>query len=47
MSQQINTELRNIHESLNINKLSLNVSKTKYTIFYHYQRSMTNIIPTL
>ena len=47
MSQQINTELRNIQEWLNINKLSLNVSKTKYMIFHHYQRNITNIIPTL
>ena len=38
MSQQINTELRNIQEWLNINKISLNVSKTKYMIFHHYPR---------
>ena len=47
MSQQINTELRNIQEWLNINKLSLSASKTKYMIFNHYQRNITNIIPTL
>ena len=47
MSQQINTELRNIQGWLNINKLSLNVSKTKYMIFHHYQRNITDIIPTL
>ena len=27
------------HKWLNINKLSLNVSKTKYIIFHHYQRT--------
>ena len=47
MSEQINTELRNIQEWLNINKLSLNVSKTKYMIFHHHQRNIKTITPTL
>ena len=47
ISQQINTELSDIQEWLNINKLLLNVSKTKYMVFYQYQRNITNIIPTL
>ena len=47
MSEQINTELRNIQEWLNINKLSLNVSKTKFMIFHHHQRNIKTITPTL
>ena len=47
VSKQINIELTNIQEWLNINKLSLNVRKTKYMIFHHYQRNITNISPTL
>ena len=46
-SEQINIELSNIQEWLNINKLSLNVKKTKFMIFHHYQRNINNIIPTL
>ena len=34
MSQQINYELANIREWLNVNKLSLNVSKTKFMIYH-------------
>ena len=47
VSEQINIELSNIQEWLNINKLSLNVKKTKFMIFHHYQRNINNIIPTL
>ena len=47
VSEQINIELTNIQEWLNINKLSLNVRKTKCMIFHHYQRNITNISPTL
>ena len=47
VAEQINIELSNIQEWLNINKLSLNVKKTKFMIFHHYQRNIKNIIPTL
>ena len=47
MSEQINAELRNIQEWLNIDKLSPNVSKTKYMIFHHHQRNIKTITPTL
>ena len=47
VSDQINTELGNIQEWLNINKLSLNVKKTKFMIFHHYQRNINNITPRL
>ena len=47
VSDQINTELSKIQEWLNINKLSLNVKKTKFMIFHHYQRNIKNITPRL
>ena len=47
VSDQINTELGNIQEWLNINKLSFNVKKTKFMIFHHYQRNLNNITPRL
>ena len=47
VSEEINIELSNIQEWLNINKLSLNVKKTKFMIFHHHQRNINNIIPTL
>ena len=47
VSDQTNTELGNIQEWLNINKLSLNVKKIKFRIFHHYQRNINNITPRL
>ena len=45
LSIKINNELSNIQEWLNINKLSLNVNKTKYMIFHNYQRDIKSCIP--
>ena len=45
LSTNINNELKNIHIWFEINKLSLNVKKTKFTIFYHKQRNIENLIP--
>ena len=42
LSIKINNELSNIQQWLNINKLSLNVNKTKYTIFHNYQRNINS-----
>ena len=47
LSQSINTELNNIQEWLNINKLSLNVNKTKYMIFHYHQRNIDDLIPDI
>ena len=47
MSQQINSELANIQEWLNVNKLSLNVSKTKFMIFHYHQRNIEYIVPEI
>ena len=42
MSSVINNELALVQEWLNINKLSLNVKKTKYMLFHHKQRKLNN-----
>ena len=42
LSNRINEELSNINEWLEINKLSLNVGKTKYMIFHNRQRKIDN-----
>ena len=42
----INTELGQIQEWLNINKLTLNVSKTKFMLFHH-QHTIDNLIPKI
>ena len=47
LSTNINKELKNIQIWLEINKLSLNVKKTKYMIFHHKQRNIENLIPQL
>ena len=47
MSQQINSELANIQEWLNVNKLSLNVSKAKIMIFHYHQRNIEHIVPEI
>ena len=39
---QINSELLKISDWLTVNKLSLNVDKTKYMIFHNYQRVIAN-----
>ena len=42
VSSQINSELLKISDWLTVNKLSLNVDKTKYMIFKNYQRVIVN-----
>ncbi len=42
LSNRINEELSKINEWLKINKLSLNVGKTKYMIFHNRQRNIDN-----
>ena len=44
LSHNINVELNNIHEWLSINKLSLNVKKTKFIIFHYRQRNIDDLI---
>ena len=47
ISRNINDELSCVQEWLNVNKLSLNVSKTKYMIFHHRQRKIDEFIPDI
>ena len=47
LSTNINKELKNIQIWLEINKLSLNVKKTKFMIFHHKQRNIEHLIPQL
>ena len=47
LSTNINNELRKTQEWLNINKLSLNVGKTKYIIFHNHQRNIDSLIPDI
>ena len=47
ISRDINDELFCIQEWSNINKLSLNVFKTKHTIFHHRQRNIDEFIPDI
>ena len=47
ISRDINAEFYCVQEWLNINKLSLNVSKTKYMIFHHRQHNIDVFIPDI
>ena len=47
LSQVINNELKEIQKWLELNKLSLNVKKTKYMIFHNHQRDIINHTPKL
>ena len=48
ISSNINTELDAVYEWLSLNKLSLNVKKTKMMLFhYRQQRDMSGLIPKL
>ena len=47
LTENINRELKAIHIWLCVNKLSLNIPKTKFMIFHHKQRKIDNFIPEL
>ena len=44
MSPQINSEFANIQEWLNVDKLSLNLSKTKFMIFHYHQTNIEHFV---
>ena len=46
-SNNIHSELNDIFVWLCVNRLALNVKKTKYMIFHYRQRDIRNIIPSL
>ena len=41
------TELKEINDWLSLNKLTLNVQKTKFMVFHPYQKDITGLIPML
>ena len=47
LSRNITAELALIQEWLEINKLSLNIKKTKYMVFHHRQRNINKYIPDI
>ena len=47
LSSNINIELDNIQEWFNINRLSLNVQRTKCMIFHNYQHDVNHFIPEI
>ena len=47
ISEEINSELQKIFDWLSVNKLSLNVKKTKMMVFHHRQCNIKDKIPNL
>ena len=47
LSQNINSKLKAVHDWLCVNKLSLNIAKTKFMIFHHNQCNVEHFIPDL
>ena len=47
ISEEINSELQKIFDWLSVNKLSLNVKKTKMMVFHHRQCNIQDKIPNL
>ena len=47
LSNSINDELREVTDWLALNKLSLNVKKTKMMLFHYRQRNISKITPKL
>ena len=43
----LNRELSLVYEWLLLNKLSLNVKKTKFMLFHPYQKDVSNLVPVL
>ena len=47
VNDQLNQKLLQVYESLAVNKLSLNINKTKFMIFHPYQKDISQLTPTL
>ena len=43
----LNRELSLVYEWLFLNKLSLNIKKTKFMLFHQYQKDVSNLVPVL
>ena len=47
VNELLNNELANIYEWLTVNRLSLNLTKTKYMIFHPVQKDISSLVPTV
>ena len=47
VSDYLNQELVKVHDWLTVNKLTLNIGKTKFMVFHPYQKDISNLIPNL
>ena len=47
VNELLNNELANIFEWLTVNRLSLNLTKTKYMIFHPIQKDISSLVPTV
>ena len=47
VNELLNNELVNIYEWLTVNRLSLNLTQTKYLIFYPIQKNISSLVPTV
>ena len=47
VSVLLNNELSKIHFWLSVNKLTLNIEKTKFIVFHPYQKDISKLIPYL
>ena len=47
LTNNLNFELKKIYDWLCVNKLSLNIGKTKFMLFHYRQRKISHIIPDL
>ena len=45
VSELLNNELKEINDWLSLNKLTLNVQRTKFMVFHPYQKDITGLIP--
>ena len=47
VNDQLNQKLLQVYEWLAVNKLSLNINKTKFMVFHPYQKDISQLTPTL
>ena len=47
VNETLNSELSEVHDWLTLNKLTLNMTKTKFMAFHPTQKDITELIPTL
>ena len=47
VNETLNSELSEVHDWLTLNKLTLNITKTKFMVFHPTQKDVTGLIPTL